>query len=153
MYLLNSRMAKRRISRVALYSCHRVSYLHMLHCWPTSLHVYTWMDAIFCILLSKILCSDAGTQMHFQLRAPQPKNKRHVLKSGCDSNDSAECFLNVPFCVYQGAIRTQYSKLSYSKTLDPPLLIVTTVLILRATGVLWSSCCKLSELSFTSRCL
>lgn len=61
-------------------------------------------------------------------------------------------------CVYHWPIQDtslwiQYSKLLHSKTLDPPLLIVTTVLILQATGILWSSCCKLSELSFTSQCL
>lgn len=44
----------------------------------------------------------------------------------------------------------QYCKLC-GKTLGPPLLIVTTVLILKATGILWSSCCKLSELSFTTQ--
>ena len=50
---------------------------------------------------------------------------------------------------HAGNLTIQYSKLQRSKILGPPLLIVTTALILPATGILWSSCCKLSELSFS----
>lgn len=51
------------------------------------------------------------------------------------------------------ALWAQCRKLQFSKTLGPPSLIVMTVLILQATGILWSSCCTWSELSFSTPCL